>query len=60
MVFEPVDGPFDFVAALVELAVEAGGPAALAPAAFAVGPLVLRFGDRVLDLASPQVTAVAA
>ncbi len=58
--FEPVDCPLDFVAAFVELAVKAGGPTALAAAALAVGPLVLRFRDRVLDLSSSQVAAVAA
>lgn len=45
--------------ACVDRPVEASGPTA--PAAFvpSVGSLVLRFGDRVLDLASPQVAAVA-
>ena len=58
-VLEPVDGALDLVAAFVDLTVEAGGPAALAAAPFAVGPLVLRFRDRVLDLTSSQVAAVS-
>lgn len=58
--FEPVDRPLDLVAALVEIPVEAGGTAALGATAPAVGSLILRFGDRVLDLPSSQVFAVAA
>jgi len=55
-----VDRSLNFVPALVDRLVEAGGPTALAATALAVGPLVLRLGDGVLDLASSQVTAVAA
>jgi hypothetical protein len=58
--FERQDGPFDFVPALADRLVEAGGPSALAAAAFAVGLLVLRLGDGALDLPSAQATAVAA
>jgi len=58
--FQDVDRPLDFVAALVLLLVEAGGPAAFAAATLAVGALVLRFGDGVLDPASAQGAAVAA
>jgi len=57
-VFELVDRALDLVAALVHLLVERGRPAASAASASAVGPLVLRFGDGVLDLASAQVAPV--
>jgi hypothetical protein len=59
-VLEPVDGSLDLVSALVDLAVEAGRPAAFIASPFAVGPLVLRLRDRVLDLTSSQVAAVSA
>lgn len=58
-VLQCVDRPLYFVAALVDRLVEAGGSTTVAAAPFAVGPLVLRFGDGVLDLASAQVAAVA-
>jgi len=57
-VLEGIDRPLHFVPALVDRLVEAGGPSALAAAALAVRPLVLRLGDGVLDLPSPQVAAV--
>lgn len=59
-VLEPVDGALDLVASPVVVPVEAGGPAAFSASAAAVGPLVLRFRDRVPDAASSQVAAVAA
>src|SRR5439155_22167726 len=59
-VLERVDRPLNFVPALIDRLVEAGGPTALAAASLAVGPLVLRLGDGVLDLAPTQVAAVAA
>lgn len=59
-VLEPVDGPLDLVAAAVDRLVEARGPASLAAAAPAVGPLVSRLWDRMLDLASAQVTPITA
>jgi hypothetical protein len=59
-VLEGIDRSLDIVPPLVARLVEAGGPAAPAAPALAVGPLTLRFGDGVLDLASPQVVAVAA
>jgi hypothetical protein len=59
-VLEPIDRPLDLVAALADVAVETGGQAALAAASFAVGPLVLRLGDGVLDPASSQVATIAA
>lgn len=59
-VLELVDGSLDLVAAFVDLAVEAGGPAAFTASPSAVGPLVLRLRDRVLDLTSSRVAAVSA
>lgn len=58
--FEGVHGAFDFVPARVLVPVEAGGSATEASTALAVGPLVPALGDRVPDLPSPQVAAVAA
>ncbi len=55
-----VDRPLDLVAALVHLLLEAGGPTASTAAASAVGRLVLRFRNGVLDLTSAQVAAVSA
>ncbi len=55
---EGVDRSLDFVAAFVDRFVEAGGPAAGAAAALAVGPLVLALGNGVLDLPTPQTPAV--
>ncbi len=57
---EGVNGSFDFVPAGRAGLVEAGGSAAAASTALAVGPLVPAFGDRVPDLPSPQVSAVVA
>lgn len=57
-VLELVDRALDLVAALVHLLVEAGGLAASTAPPPAIGPLVLRFGDGVLDLTSAQVAAV--
>lgn len=56
-VLQRVDRPLDFVPSPVDRLVEAGGPTAFAAPSLAVGPLVLRFGDGVLDLASSQVAA---
>ncbi|SDL42845.1 hypothetical protein SAMN05421806_1397 [Streptomyces indicus] len=58
-VLECVDRPLDFVSALVDRLVETGRPTAPAPAGLAVGSLVLRFGDGVLDLTSPEVASVS-
>lgn len=57
-VLEPVDGPFDLVATPVVLMVEACWSTALAASALAVGSLVLRLRDGVLDMASSQVAAI--
>ncbi|SEE06347.1 hypothetical protein SAMN05428938_6961 [Streptomyces sp. KS_5] len=57
---EGVERPLNFVPPLVDPLVEADRSAALAAAGWAVGSLVLRFRDGVLDLASSQVSAVAA
>jgi hypothetical protein len=57
---ERIDRPFNFVSALVDRFVEASGPTAATAAALAVGPLITWLGNRVLDLPSPQVAAVAA
>lgn len=59
-VLEPINGPLDFVAAPVVLAVEAGGSATGAAPASAVGTLVFGLWNGVLDAASSQVAAVAA
>lgn len=40
--------------------IQSGGPTAFAAPALVVGPLVLRLGEGVLDVASAQVAAVAA
>lgn len=55
---QAVDRPLDLVATLVLLLVEAGGESASAATAPTVGPLALRFGNGVLDMASAQVAAV--
>lgn len=57
---EPVDRPFNFVAATVDHSVEAGRTATLTAPPPTVGPLILELWDGVLDLAPPQVAAVAA
>src|SRR3954453_20111659 len=54
---ELVDGAFDDVALLVDLAVEPGGPPARAAPAQPVVLLVRGFGDGGLDPASAQVGA---
>jgi hypothetical protein len=55
---ERVDRSLDFVAALVDRFVEAGGSTARATAALAVGALVLALGNGVLDLPTPRIPAV--
>ncbi len=57
---ERVEATLDFVSPFVDSAVEAGRPPAVATAPLAVDLLVLRLGEGVLDLASPQVAAVSA
>jgi hypothetical protein len=60
-VLEGIDRSLDWLyRTVVTSLVEAGGSAAPAAPALAVGPLVLRGGDVVIDLASSQVAAVAA
>lgn len=59
-VLEPVDGPLDLVATPVAVPVEACRSATFSSSASAVGSLVFRLRDRVLDVASSQVTAVSA
>lgn len=54
-VLEPVDRPLNFVPALIDRFIEACRSASSAAAALAVGSLVLRFRDGVLDVASSQV-----
>src|SRR3954454_15660589 len=55
--FELVDGAFDDVALLVDLAVEPGWPPACAASSQPVVLLVGGFGDGGLDLTFPQVAA---
>lgn len=57
---EHVDGSLDFIAALADRLVKAGGPTARATAASAIGPLVLAFRNRALNLPTSQIPAIPA